>query len=59
MNLKASVVDAIGNTPFGGGFPFIGLIDEVLLYSRALSSQEVQTLAAIPPTPPSTRNSIT
>src|SRR2546422_6099793 len=27
----------IGNTPYGGGFSFIGLIDEVVLYLRALS----------------------
>src|SRR5437016_3262555 len=42
----------IGNTPGGGGFPFIGLVDELLLYSRALSPTEVQALAqaaAIPP----------
>lgn len=36
---------AIGNTPFVGGFPFNGLIDEVVLYSRALSPAEVQSLA--------------
>src|SRR5260370_21849338 len=35
----------IGNTPYGGGFPFIGLIDEVVMYSRALSPTEVQGLA--------------
>ncbi len=42
----------IGNTPFFGGFPFIGLIDEVVLYSRALSPAEVQSLAATPPSAP-------
>ncbi len=36
---------AIGNTPYVGGFPFIGLIDEVVMYSRALSPTEVQGLA--------------
>ena len=34
---------AIGNAPFGG-FPFIGLLDELVLYSRALSPAEVQSL---------------
>jgi hypothetical protein len=42
---SAQPATAIGNTPYGGGFPFIGLIDEVLLYSRALSPEEVQELA--------------
>lgn len=35
----------IGNTPDVGGFPFIGLIEEVVLYSRALSPAEVAILA--------------
>jgi len=35
----------IGNTPYGGGFPFIGLVDELVLYSRALSRAEVANLA--------------
>ena len=43
---------AIGNTPYGGAFPFIGLVDELVLYSRALSPSEVQGLAQIPPTAP-------
>ncbi len=34
----------IGGTP-SQGFPFIGLIDEVVLYSRALSPPEVASLA--------------
>ena len=34
----------IGNTPVIAGWPFIGLIDEVLLYSRALSPSEVAFL---------------
>lgn len=42
---------SIGNTP-DGSFPFIGLIDEVLVYSRALSHAEIQGLALIPPSPP-------
>jgi hypothetical protein len=37
----------IGNTPWLGTFPFIGLIDEVVLYSRALTSDEVKSLATI------------
>src|SRR5262245_16386437 len=39
-NLQPGI--GIGNTPNIGGFPFIGLIDEVLLYSRALSAEEVK-----------------
>jgi hypothetical protein len=42
---SAQPATAIGNTPYVGGFPFIGLIDEVVLYSRALSPEEVQGLA--------------
>jgi hypothetical protein len=38
---------AIGNTPAGGGYPFIGLVDEVLLYSRSLSPAEVTGLATL------------
>ena len=34
----------IGNTVHGGGFPFVGLVDEVVLYSRALSATEIQHL---------------
>jgi hypothetical protein len=39
----------IGNNPNTGGFPFIGLVDEVLLYSRALSAEEVKRLATLKP----------
>src|SRR5437879_11719261 len=42
----------IGNTPVIGGWPFIGLIDEVLLYSRPLSASEVAFLAIDPGIPP-------
>jgi hypothetical protein len=34
----------IGNSSYGGGFPFIGLVDELVLYSRALSATEIQYL---------------
>ena len=36
----------IGNTPNTGGYPFIGLIDEVLPHSRALSEAEIKRLAS-------------
>lgn len=39
----------IGNTARLGAWPFIGIIDEVLLYSRALSLTEINTLATNPP----------
>jgi hypothetical protein len=37
----------IGNTPNTGGYPFVGLIDELLLYSRALSADQVKSLATL------------
>lgn len=44
-------VMGIGNTARGGGFPFVGLVDEVVLYSRALSATEIQYLVGPPCTP--------
>ena len=44
-NLQPGI--GIGNTPNLGGFPFIGRIDEVLLYSRALSADEVKNLGTL------------
>jgi hypothetical protein len=38
----------IGNAPSLYDFPLLGSIDEVLLYNRALSPTEVQTLATVP-----------
>ena len=38
----------IGNIPSGGEFPFIGKIDEVVLYSRAFTPQEVVLLVPEP-----------
>jgi hypothetical protein len=39
----------IGNNPNAGGYPFIGLVDELLLYSRALSAKEIKQLATLKP----------
>jgi hypothetical protein len=49
MPLVSQPALGIGNTPYGGGFPFIGLIDEVVLYSRALTPAEIASLS-VPPT---------
>jgi Concanavalin A-like lectin/glucanases superfamily len=38
----------IGNVPGVNNFPFAGAIDEVVLYNRALSPQEVLTLVPEP-----------
>jgi len=45
---------AIGNTPYygDGPFPFVGLVDEVLIYNRALTPAEVAGLATPPDAPP-------
>jgi hypothetical protein len=40
----------IGNEP-GGAFPFVGLIEDVVLYSRALSPTEVASLASTSTSP--------
>src|SRR5437588_11108093 len=60
-NVRAAFLDpsvqpalGLGNTPYDGGFPFIGLIDELVLYSRALSPAEVQSLALTVNFPPAT-----
>lgn len=39
----------IGNSAVYAGWPFIGLIDEVVLYSRALAPEEIGALAVIEP----------
>ena len=41
----------IGNTEANYEFPFLGDIDEVVLYSRVLSSNEIATLASAPCVP--------
>jgi hypothetical protein len=49
---------SIGNAPGTAGFPFDGWIDEIALYSRALSQDEIQSIYAAgaagkcAPTPP-------
>lgn len=50
LNTSTTVGVAIGNQPTGAGLrPFHGCIDEVRIYSRALSLAEIQALATLPP----------
>jgi len=44
INPALSPALGIGNEPDIGGFPFIGLVEEVVLYSRALTTNEVVLL---------------
>ena len=44
LNPGLSPTLGIGNDPSSGGFPFIGLVEEVVLYSRALTTNEVVLL---------------
>ena len=48
LNPAANPGLSIGNVTLGYDFPFRGAIDEVLLYSRALSPNEVTSIAADP-----------
>jgi hypothetical protein len=53
INITSAAL-GMGEQVSGPPYDFFGCLDEVRLYSRALTPQEVRTLADAPPGPPST-----